>query len=106
VHSRRQRAGEELADDPLEEAIVELETIARVRRRTLQQMPSGIVLSRLHDYLTGNRRCDPDRRAGLRAIYRRIWILLEGHHARRVPSPATRWRERRLPIARPAVRGA
>ncbi len=106
VHARRQRAGEELADDPLEEAIVELETIARVRGRTLQQMPSGIVLSRLHAYLTGNRRYDPDTRAGLRAIYRRIWILLEGHRVHPVPSRATRLREKRLTSARPTVRGA
>jgi len=106
VHARRQRSGEELTDDPLEEAVVELETIARVRGRTLQQMPSGIVLSRLHNYLTGDRRYDPDTRAGLRAIYRRIWILLEGGHLHRTPPRATRSREKRPPTARGAVRPA
>src|SRR2546427_6514739 len=51
VHARRQRAGEELPDERLEEAIVELETVARVNARTLTQMPSGIALRALHDYL-------------------------------------------------------
>lgn len=97
VHARRQRAGEELADERLEEAIVELETVARVNGRTLTQMPSGIALSLLHDYLTRGRRYDPDTRAGLRAIYRRIWMVL-GPGPRRpaalLPLPARRRRKR------------
>ena len=51
VHARRQRAGEDL-DDEREEPIVEMETIARVSRRMLGRMPSGLVLVVLHDYLT------------------------------------------------------
>ncbi len=105
VHARRQRAGEELPDERLEEAIVELETVARVSVRTLAQMPSGIALSLLHDYLTGGRRRDPDTRAGLRAIYDRIWAVLGGHRARRtaaaLPLPAGRRPGRRgTPISR------
>lgn len=96
VHARRQRAGEELADERLEEAIVELETVARVNGRTLAQMPSGIALSLLHDYLTGGRQHDPDTRAGLRAVYRRIWALIGGRRARwavsLMPLPARRRR--------------
>lgn len=98
VHARRQRGGEELelADEGLEEAIVELETIARVQPRTLMQMPSGIALSLLHDFLTGGRRYDPDRRAGLQAIYRRIWTVLGDPRSRRpaavLPLPARRRR--------------
>lgn len=106
VHARRQRAGEELVDDSLEEALVELETIARVRPRTLQQMPFGVVLRRLHDYLTGNRRYDPDTRAGLRAVYRRIWILLTSRHGRRVPARSKGARGKRPPASRSAVREA
>jgi len=83
VHARRQRAEEELGDERLEEAIVELETVARVKERTLRRMPSGVTLTLLHDYLTGGRRFDPDTRAGLRAIYRRIWILLGVRRGRR-----------------------
>ena len=90
VHARRQRAGEELADERLEEAIVELETVARVRGRTLMQMPSGIALSLLHDYLTRGRRYNPDTRTGLRAIYRRIWKMLG--------DPGTRWPAAVLPV--------
>ena len=104
VHARRQRAGEELVDDSLEEAIVELEAIARVHGRTLQQMPSGIVLRRLHEYLTGNRRYDPDTRSGLHAVYRRIWTLLDGSQVHR----AWRRRSRRRRPSKPrvAIRGA
>jgi hypothetical protein len=83
VHARRQRAEEELRDERLEEAIVELETVARVSERTLRRMPSGVALTLLHDYVTGGRRFDPDRRAGLRAIYRRIWTLLGANRGRR-----------------------
>jgi hypothetical protein len=104
VHARRQRAGEELIDDSLEEALVELETIARVRARTLQQMPFGIVLRRLHDYLTGNRRYDPDTRAGLRAVYRRIWILLARGAGRRLPGRSTGSRCKRPSAPRAAIR--
>ncbi len=76
VHARRQRSGEDLDDDDLEEPIVELETIARVGKRTLNRMPSGMTLGILHDYLTRGGRDDPETRHGLRAIHRRIRILL------------------------------
>ena len=59
VHARRQRSSEDLVDDALEEAIVELESVARVGKRILKRMPSGVVLSILHDYLTGRgRNCE------------------------------------------------
>ncbi len=83
VHARRQRSSEDLADDALEETIVELEAVARVSKRILKRMPSGVVLSVLHDYLTGRGRNNPDTRAGLGAIYRRIWIVLGTRPTRR-----------------------
>ncbi len=76
VHARRQRSGEDLDDDDLEEPIVELETIARVGKRTLNRMPSGMTLSILHDYLTRGGRDDPETRLGLEAVHRRIRMLL------------------------------
>ena len=81
VHARRQRAGEDLADDTLEEAVVELEAVARVGTRTLRRMPSGMILSLLHDYLTGGGRDDPNTRRGLRTVQRRIEALLGAHPA-------------------------
>jgi len=86
VHARRQRAGEELPDEELEEVIVELETVARVGGRTLMQMPSGLALTLLHDFLTGGRRFDANTREGLRAVHRRIWRVLGDH----LPRPALR----------------
>lgn len=76
VHARRQRAAEDLDDDDREEPIVELETIARVSRRTLGQMPSGLTLVILHDYLTRRGRDNPATRAGLAAVHRRILVLM------------------------------
>lgn len=76
VHARRQRAREDLDDDRREEPIVELEAIARVPRRTLGRMPSGLTLVILHDYLTRRGRDNPATRAGLAAVYRRIRVLL------------------------------
>lgn len=94
VHARRQRAGEDLDDDQLEEQIVELETIARVGRRTLGRMPSGAALSILHDYLTRGGRDNPETPSGLRAVYRRIWTLLaprlEGPRASSRPRASAR----------------
>ncbi len=77
VHARRQRSGEDLDDDDLEEPIVELETIARVGKRTLSRMPSGMTLSVLHDYLTRGGRDKPETPGGLRAVHRRIRTLLD-----------------------------
>jgi IrrE N-terminal-like domain len=76
VHARRQRAGEDLDDDRLEEPIVELEAIARAGRRTLRRMPSGMILSVLHDFLTRCERDDPETPEGLQSVYRRIRTLL------------------------------
>ncbi len=76
VHARRQRAGEDLDDDALEERIVELETIARVGPRTLSKMPAGMTLGILHDYLTRCGQDDPNAVGGLRAVHRRIRMLL------------------------------
>jgi len=89
VHARRQRAGEDLADDSLEEAVVELEAVARVGARTLRRMPSGMILGLLHDYLTGRGRDDPNTRRGLRAVQRRIEALLGAPAAGRGVTAAT-----------------
>jgi hypothetical protein len=88
VHARRQRAGEDLADDTLEEAVVELEAVARVGKRTLRRMPSGMILSLVHDYLTGRGHDDPNTRRGLRAVQRRIKALLGAPAAGRGVTPA------------------
>ena len=93
VQARRQRAGDDLVDDTLEEAVVELEAVARVGTRTLRRMPSGMILSLLHDYLTCRGRDDPDTRRGLRAVQRRIEGLLGTPVAGRgvtAVAPATR----------------
>jgi hypothetical protein len=58
-------------------------------------MPSGMILSLLHDYLTGGGRDDPNSRRGLHAVQRRIEALLEAHPAARgdrAAVPATRRR--------------
>jgi len=89
VHARRQRAGEDLDDDDLEEPIVELETIARVGKRTLSRMPSGVTLGIIHDYLTRGGRDHPETPHGLRAIHRRIATLLGKN--RTVPRRAKRY---------------
>jgi hypothetical protein len=102
VHARRQRAGEELADEQLEEVIVELETVARVGGRTLMQMPSGLVLALLHDFLTAGRRLDANTRHGLRAVYRRIWKLLDAHRLRPALAALPLAARRRPPGARRA----
>ena len=39
-------------------------------------MPSGMILSLLHDYLTGRGRDDPNTRKGLRSVHLRIGVLL------------------------------
>jgi Zn-dependent peptidase ImmA (M78 family) len=83
VHARRQRAGEDLADDTLEEAVVELEAVARVAARTLRRMPSGMILSLLHDYLTDRGRDDPNTRNGLRNVHLRVGVLLGVNAVRR-----------------------
>jgi len=77
VHARRQRSGEDLDDEGLEEAIVELEAVARVGTRTLRRMPSGMLLTILHKYLTGDGRHDPETLVGLRAVNQRILTLLQ-----------------------------
>jgi len=70
-----------------------LEAVARVGTRTLRRMPSGMILSLLHDYLTGRGRDDPNTRRGLRAVQRRIEGLLGTPAAGRgmtAAAPATR----------------
>ena len=97
VHARRQRAGEDLDDDGLEERIVELETIARVGPRTLSKMPSGMTLGVLHEYLTRRGRDDPNTPGGLRAVHRRIRTLL-GAHGKRVRGPVGLLAAHRRPV--------
>jgi hypothetical protein len=102
VHARRQRAGEDLEDDVLEEQVVELEAVARASRRLLNRMSSGMVLSVLHDYLTRRDADDPNTTAGLGHVYRRIGLLLSGRTGPRRTAPLPRVAHRRpLPDRRP-----
>jgi hypothetical protein len=87
VHARRQRAGEDLDDDVLEEEIVELEAVARASRRLLTRMSSGMVLCLLRDYLTNRGLDDPNTTVGLDRVYRRIGALLSGRASPRRTSP-------------------
>jgi hypothetical protein len=95
VHARRQRAGEDLDDDVLEEQVVELEAVARASRRLLNRMSSGMVLSVLHDYLTRRDADDPNTTAGLECVYRRIGLLLSGRTGPRRTTPVPRVAHRR-----------
>ena len=95
VHARRQRAGEDLDDDLLEEEIVELEAVARASRRLLNRMSSGMLLCLLHDYLTKRGADDPNTVAGLRGVYTRIGALLAGRTGTRRTAPAPQAAHRR-----------
>lgn len=95
VHARRQRAGEDLDDDVLEEEIVELEAVARASRRLLNRMSSGMVLGVLHDYLTRRGADDPNTTAGLRRVYTRIGLLLSGRTSPRRATPVPQVAHRR-----------
>ena len=95
VHARRQRAGEDLDDDVLEEEIVELEAVARASRRLLNRMSSGMVLGVLHDYLTRRGADDPNTTAGLRRVYTRIGLLLSGRTSPRRVIPVSQVAHRR-----------
>jgi hypothetical protein len=102
VHARRQRAGEDLDDDELEEHVVELEAVARASRRLLNRMSSGMVLSVLHDYLTRRDADDPNTTAGLGQVYRKIGLLLSGRTGPRRVTPLPRVAHRRpVPGRRP-----
>jgi len=76
VHARRQQAGEDFDDYTREEAIVELEAIARAPRMLLRDMPSGLALVALHDFLTGPGRLAANTAKGLIAIHLRICQVL------------------------------
>ncbi|HEV2283716.1 MAG TPA: hypothetical protein VGX75_15130 [bacterium] len=95
VHARRQRAGEDLDDDVLEEQIVELEAVARASRRLLNRMSSGMLLCVLHDYLTRRGADDPDTTIGLRRVYARIGFLLSGRTGSRRTAPIPQVAHRR-----------
>jgi len=95
VHARRQRAGEDLDDDVLEEEIVELEAVARASRRLLNRMSSGMVLSVLHDYLTRRGADDPNTTVGLKRVYKRIGQLLSGRTSPRRVAPVLQVAHRR-----------
>lgn len=95
VHARRQRAGEDLDDDVLEEQIVELEAVARASRRLLSRMSSGMLLCLLHDYLTRGRRDDPNTAIGLSRVYTRIGLLLSGRTSPRRTAPVPQVAHRR-----------
>lgn len=102
VHARRQRAGEDLDDDVLEEQVVELEAVARASRRLLNRMSSGMLLSVLHDYLTLRDADDPNTTAGLGRVYRRIRLLLSGRTGPRRTAPQPQVAHRRpVPGRRP-----
>lgn len=95
VHARRQRAGEDLDDDVLEEQIVELEAVARASRRLLNRMSSGMVLCLLRDYLTRRGADDPNTTDGLGRVYARIGALLAGRTSPRRTSAAPQAAHRR-----------
>jgi uncharacterized protein DUF955 len=95
VHARRQRAGEDLDDDELEEEIVELEAVARASRRLLNRMSSGMLLGLLHDYLTRRGADDPNTTAGLDRVYHRIGQMLSGRTSPRRTTPALQVAHRR-----------
>lgn len=76
VHARRQEAGEEFEAYNREEPIVELEAIARAPRRLLRDMPNGLPLVVLHDFLTRHGRLRPGTPEGLIKIHRRICQVL------------------------------
>ncbi|HET7266088.1 MAG TPA: hypothetical protein VFL28_15605 [bacterium] len=95
VHARRQRAGEDLDDDVLEEQIVELEAVARASRRLLSRMSSGMLLSLLHDYLTRRGLDDPNTWTGLRRVYTRIGQLISGRTSPRRAAPVPQVAHRR-----------
>jgi hypothetical protein len=95
VHARRQRAGEDLDDDVLEEQIVELEAVARAGRRLLNRMSSGMLLSLLHNYLTRRDADDPNTPGGLTRVYTRIGLLLSGRTSPRRVAPVAQVAHRR-----------
>src|SRR3990170_8359634 len=76
VHARRQEAGEDFDNYAREERIVELEAVARAPRTLLRDMPSGLALVALHDFLTSRGRLAPNTSGGLIAIHRRICQVL------------------------------
>ena len=95
VHARRQRAGEDLDDDVLEEQVVELEAVARASRRLLSRMSSGMLLCLLHDYLTRRGLDDPNTSIGLSRVYTRIGQLLSGRTSPRRTTPIPQVAHRR-----------
>jgi hypothetical protein len=95
VHARRQRAGEDLDDDVLEEQVVELEAVARASRRLLNRMSSGMLLCVLHDYLTRRGEDDPNSTVGLSRVYMRIGLLLSGRSSPRRTTPVPQVAHRR-----------
>ena len=76
VHARRQEAGEEFEAYTREEPIVEMEAIARAPRNLLRQLPNGLALGALHDFLTARGRFRPGTTGGLIKIHRRICQVL------------------------------
>lgn len=78
VHARRQLSGEDFEDYDLEERIVELEACARADRKLLGEMPNGLTLILLHDFLTDRSMITPKTKEGLIRIYDRIRLLLGG----------------------------
>lgn len=78
VHARRQLSGEDFEDYALEERIVELEAICRAGRKLLGEMPNGLSLVLLHDFLTDRSAVSANTKEGLVRIYERISLLLGG----------------------------
>lgn len=62
----------------MEESIVELEAIARADRGLLGDLPNGLALTILHDFLTDFGSFNPNTREGLAAVHGRISIILGG----------------------------
>ncbi len=65
VHARRQLSGEDFEDYSLEERIVELEACARADVRLLGEMPNGLSLVLLHDFLTDRSAISANTKEGL-----------------------------------------
>ncbi len=78
VHARRQVSGEDFEDYSVEEQIVELEAVARADRKLLGEMPNGLSLVLLHDFLTDRSTISANTRDGLARIHERIAVLLLG----------------------------
>lgn len=78
VHARRQAGGEDFAEETVEERIVELEALARADPDLLGELPNGLLMVLLHNFLTGEGAFNPNTASGLAQVHARISRLLGG----------------------------